>query len=213
MPVGFARLPTVKVFETFCNWPRQGWSLLVVEWRGTPAIIVVEKRSPSLLVPNYPAIPVPAGCLLTPTLPEHHQRHYKSRLTDTPSVAQLPNTLPFPLSNTTTFRLSSWRSSGLMTLSSSADGLTALLPLPLAAAASEPDALPSAPSADGPDVMDLRCLAAGAAGKLCFLSMASTVRWKRRKRDSARMRVEGRSMVLDSSLTERSELAKGEPCS
>ena len=39
------------------------------------------------------------------------------------------------------------------------------------------------------------------AGKLDFLSMASTVRWNRRKRASARMRVDSRSMVVESSLT------------
>ena len=45
-----------------------------------------------------------------------------------------------------------------------------------------------------------RCLRLG-FGKLDFLSMASTVRWKRRKRASARMRVDSRSIELDSSLT------------
>ena len=49
-----------------------------------------------------------------------------------------------------------------------------------------------------------RCRTLG-VGKLFFLSMASTVRWKRRKRAWARRRVEGRSMVLESSLTRRSE--------
>ena len=39
------------------------------------------------------------------------------------------------------------------------------------------------------------------AGKLDFLSIASTVRWKRRKRASARMRVDSRSIVVESSLT------------
>ena len=39
------------------------------------------------------------------------------------------------------------------------------------------------------------------AGKLDFLSMASTVRWKRRNRASARMRVDSRSIVEESSLT------------
>lgn len=38
-------------------------------------------------------------------------------------------------------------------------------------------------------------------GNVCLRSMASTMRWKRRKRDSARMSVEGRSIVLESSLT------------
>ena len=45
-----------------------------------------------------------------------------------------------------------------------------------------------------------RCLSFG-AGKLDFLSMASTVRWKRRKRASARTRVDSRSIVVESSLT------------
>lgn len=38
-------------------------------------------------------------------------------------------------------------------------------------------------------------------GKLAFLSTASTVRWKRRKRDSALISVDSRSMALESSLT------------
>ena len=38
-------------------------------------------------------------------------------------------------------------------------------------------------------------------GKLLRLSTASTVRWKRRKRVWARRRVEGRSIVFESSLT------------
>jgi hypothetical protein len=41
----------------------------------------------------------------------------------------------------------------------------------------------------------------GGRGKLSLLSIVSTVRWKRRKRDSARTRVEGRSIVPESSLT------------
>ena len=53
----------------------------------------------------------------------------------------------------------------------------------------------------GGEEMDFRCLGFGAEGKLSFLSIVSTVRWKRRKSASARMRVEGRSMVLESSLT------------
>lgn len=61
-----------------------------------------------------------------------------------------------------------------------------------------------APSACGPElpswVIGLRWRIEG-AGKLRFLSMASTVRWKRRKRAWARRRVEGRSIVLESSLT------------
>jgi hypothetical protein len=45
------------------------------------------------------------------------------------------------------------------------------------------------------------------AGKLPFLSTASTSRWKRLNRTSARMRVELRSMVHESSLTNRRQLA------
>lgn len=41
-------------------------------------------------------------------------------------------------------------------------------------------------------------------GKLCFRSIVSTVRWKRRKSACARRRVEGRSMVDERSLTEAS---------
>jgi predicted acyltransferase (DUF342 family) len=39
------------------------------------------------------------------------------------------------------------------------------------------------------------------AGKLDFLSMASTVLWKRRNSASARMSVDSRSIVVDNSLT------------
>lgn len=39
------------------------------------------------------------------------------------------------------------------------------------------------------------------AGKLSFLSIASTVRWNRRKRAWARSKVDGRSIVFASSLT------------
>lgn len=46
----------------------------------------------------------------------------------------------------------------------------------------------------------VRCRSLG-AGKLDFLSIASTVRWKRRKSASARMSVDSKSMVVDSSLT------------
>lgn len=48
--------------------------------------------------------------------------------------------------------------------------------------------------------MGLRCWADG-VGKLSFLSIASTERPKRWKRDSARARIGRRSMVLESSLT------------
>lgn len=54
--------------------------------------------------------------------------------------------------------------------------------------------------AEGEGRAGFRCRTLG-AGKLFFLSMASTVRWKRRKRAWARRRVEGRSMVFDNSLT------------
>ena len=53
------------------------------------------------------------------------------------------------------------------------------------------------------------------AGKFCFLSMASTRRWKRLNRASARIRVDSRSIVPESSLTgtasvsERCELRGG----
>jgi hypothetical protein len=45
-----------------------------------------------------------------------------------------------------------------------------------------------------------RCRMDG-AGKLSFLSMASTVRWKRRKRASARTSVLSNSIEVESSLT------------
>lgn len=46
-----------------------------------------------------------------------------------------------------------------------------------------------------------RWCAVGAKGKLFFLSMAWTVRSKRRKRDSARVRRGVRSIELESSFT------------
>lgn len=39
------------------------------------------------------------------------------------------------------------------------------------------------------------------AGKFCFLSIASTTRWNLRKRASALINVDSKSIVLDSSLT------------
>jgi hypothetical protein len=45
-----------------------------------------------------------------------------------------------------------------------------------------------------------RCRSFG-AGKLDFLSIASTVRWKRRNKASARISVDSRSIVVDNSLT------------
>lgn len=62
-------------------------------------------------------------------------------------------------------------------------------------------------AADGPegpatvdDVDDFFSWTRG-AGKFCFLSTASTSLWNRLNRVSARMRVDSRSMVLESSLT------------
>ena len=117
---------------------------------------------------------------------------------------------PF-LSSTSTFLLKSWRSSGLMTFS-----LAFCLP---ASPSSIPPLLPGRlrPStADvAPEVLELgeEGLSAGlrwrtvGVGKLFRLSTASTVRWKRRKRVWARRRVEGRSIVFESSLTVK-ELVK-----
>ncbi len=51
------------------------------------------------------------------------------------------------------------------------------------------------------DDVDGPFLARAGAGKLCFLSMASTRRWKRRNSASARMRVDSRSIVFESSFT------------
>lgn len=39
------------------------------------------------------------------------------------------------------------------------------------------------------------------AGKFCFLSIASTTRWNLRKRASALIKVDSRSIVLDNSFT------------
>ena len=58
-----------------------------------------------------------------------------------------------------------------------------------------------AAAAAGDGVGGLRWRTMGGAGKLLRLSTASTVRWKRRKRVWARSKVDGRSIVLESSLT------------
>ena len=104
------------------------------------------------------------------------------------------------LGSTSTFLLSSFRSSGVIILSAG----TSSLPLPLFAALplllllllfcevlcvwDEPDS-----------ALPVGCFRG--AGKFCFLSTASTRRWNFLKRDSARMRVDSRSIVLESSLT------------
>lgn len=104
------------------------------------------------------------------------------------------------LSSTSTFRLSRALNSGLIIFSFLASASPALLPGRL---------LPSAPivapellglSGDLPLSAGLRCRTVG-LGKLLRLSTASTVRWKRRNSACARRRVEGRSIVLESSLT------------
>jgi hypothetical protein len=66
----------------------------------------------------------------------------------------------------------------------------------------------------------LRCrtVAPCGAGKLLFLSIASTVFWKRRNSCSARMRVDSRSIVLESSFTAFSisnyfmDISRGQGC-
>lgn len=81
----------------------------------------------------------------------------------------------------------------------------------LAAAAAPPASVPVVvPVLDSPVSAsagvvsdDLPARSRGAEGKLPFLSMASTRRWKRLKRASARMRVDSRSMVPESSFTFR----------
>ena len=97
------------------------------------------------------------------------------------------------LSSTSISRLRRPRSSGLITLRFSA-------PMPWAIA--WPVALPvDADSEALPSVLTgRRCRTLG-AGKLFFLSTASTVRWKRLKSASALISVLSRSMVLESSLT------------
>lgn len=93
----------------------------------------------------------------------------------------------------TTFRgristslLRSLRSSGLMT------GAESSLALPL-----------STDGAGSPSPCDAEelCRWVRGLGKLRFLSTASTLRWKRRNKASARISVESRSIVLESSLT------------
>lgn len=105
------------------------------------------------------------------------------------------------LSSTSTFLLSSCLNSGLITFSFALTGSTSPLlgrPRP-----SAPVALPFellGREEDGLSVGFFRCRT-GAAGKLFLLSIASTVRWKRRKRAWARRRMELRSIVFESSLT------------
>lgn len=124
---------------------------------------------------------------------------------ENPGHCSLAQPIPPPCSTTvclssfSTFRLSRLRSSGLMTFSSaaadaSASGTVASLPV---VAAFLPFAVAAFGGASG---AGFRWRTLG-AGKLCLRSMASTVRWKRRKSFCARRRVEGRSMVLESSLT------------
>lgn len=108
------------------------------------------------------------------------------------------NPSPFPLTSflgrISTFLLNSFLNSGVMILSAVTvtvgevgGGLDALLP-----AVREGDDGPGGGAA-------VDCLRG--AGKLPFLSMASTRRLYRRKRASARTRVESRSILVESSFT------------
>lgn len=103
------------------------------------------------------------------------------------------NPSPFPTTSfrgsTTTSRESKLRSSGVMTFLGSAAPPSGFLPPCTAFAAVDAAAA---------------AIAAGVrrgAGKLDFLSMASMRRWNLRKSASARMRVDSRSILPESSLT------------
>lgn len=92
-------------------------------------------------------------------------------------------------SNSSTFRLSRFLNSGVMIRSDFGE-----LALDLPFGAGFGAALVAAALWPGLSVLG--------AGKLCFLSTASTNRWYRRKRTSARIKVDSRSIVPDSSFTE-----------
>lgn len=89
-----------------------------------------------------------------------------------------------------------------MELTFSSETLRFPLSVPEVAACGR-DADSEAPGEVGGEFIERRWRADGGAGKFCFLSIVSTVRWKRRYRDSARMSVVSRSMVPESSFTVR----------
>jgi len=101
---------------------------------------------------------------------------------------------------TSTLRLSNARSSGVMTFSTSSGFFCPCLGDSCREALFPGDAgLP--PSVDVPAAAGAVLGRSRGPGKLPFLSMVSTSRWKRRNSASARMRVDSRSMVPESSLT------------
>lgn len=164
----------------------------------------------SYVINASPTNPVP----ILGTVPKRHENITRRptiiHVTNPPHLALNPS--PFPttsfLGNTSTVRLNNRLSSGVMTLVSSSFFFPAsfFFAGDLAAAAlpaSVPVVVPVLDSpASGSEVSDdLPARSRGAEGKLPFLSMASTRRWKRLKRASARMRVDSRSMVPESSFT------------
>lgn len=119
-----------------------------------------------------------------------------------------PSPLPTTsfLGSTSTFRLSSFRSSGVIiflaaSLCAGVPG-EAVLPPREGGGAGPLDELPPAVVVGvvGASDADPGSRRRG-AGKFSFLSAASTRRWKRRKRASARTSVESRSIEPESSLT------------
>jgi hypothetical protein len=124
------------------------------------------------------------------------------------AVYFLTNPSPLPttsfLGRTSTFLLNSFRSSGVIiflaaSVSGCLPGEVVLLPRE-GGRACVLTALPPAVGEVGVSGEDGPSVLLG-AGKFSFLSTASTRRWKRRKRASARTSVDSRSIEPDSSLT------------
>jgi hypothetical protein len=151
---------------------------------------------PCTYIPRYP--------LIRKYNPAPSTTRYSSHLFHFPPVPANPS--PFFATsfrgNTSTCRLSSRLSSGVITFSGCFCCCCCCC-CGCAAAGAFPASLPgeaggSAELGSDDDPWVSRGLG---AGKFPFLSTASTRRWKRLKRASARMRVESRSMVHESSLT------------
>ena len=124
-------------------------------------------------------------------------------------IAQFPTPPPCSatscLSSLSTFRLNSLRSSGLITRSSvfSSDSRRVLgFAARFGHCGGGSDPVDEDAPCDGESsAAVLRRRSCFGSGKFDFLSTASTVRWKRRNNISARMRVELRSIVFESSFT------------
>lgn len=173
-----------------------------------PTMTKIEKRGaiqssvPTQHLRDQRQTPEPYHSFKTTPNAEQSDAKYTCREHHDPTPPPFATTVS--LSSTSTFRLSKPLNSGLMTFASAPSSVLACLPLSVPddeACALESCVLGIGPGPEAIAASCFLCLACGADGKLLFLSTVSTVLWKRLKSDSARTRVDSRSMVPESSLT------------